>query len=193
MKTLIPTLLSVLLLAALAGPAAADIDLAIASVAINPGGGGSADVVVVIDLRAYGPLSANTTDATLILDGVLHDQIWIDYSVYTAVGCTYYPNWQGLGPACVDEPGCDLWTINGQFIPGDCTLASAGVPIACYCSHPWTVIFTNVYLTGVSLLQVVVDEAQNVAELLEDNNVHTIESPVPGERSTLGAIKGLYR
>lgn len=193
MKQLLTAALLTLVLSTLAAPAAANIDLAVTTVEVNPAGGGLANVVVVVDLRAHGPLSANTTDVTLVLDGVLHDQIWIDYSIYTAPGCTYYPNWQGMGPACVDDPGCDLWLINGMMVPGQCALAAPGVPVACFCAHQWSVVFPNVYLAGVSLLQAIVDFGESVIEFFEDNNVLTIESPVPGERQTLGAIKQLYR
>ena len=118
---------------AVSAPASAEIDFTISSVGIENAGGGMSDVVVVIDMRTHGPISANTTDATLRLDGVFHDAILIDYSIYEPPGCTYSPNWEGLGPACYDDPGCDTWLINGGMIPGDCALLiPGGVPLSCW-------------------------------------------------------------
>ncbi len=183
------------LLLALAAPAAAEVDLAIGSVGIEDAGGGLSDVQVVIDARAHGPLAAFTTSATLRLDGIIHDAIIIDYSIYEAIGCTYTADYMGSGhPACYDDPGCDVWTINGGVIPGQCVLViPGGVPLSCWCSHPWLVIFQNVYLGGTAVMDIIVDEGQEVAEYWEDNNVMSIESPIGIDALTWGHVKGLYR
>ena len=187
-------LLTIAALLVLAAPVAAEIDLMVQSVGIDDAGGGLSDVVVVIDMRSHGPLSANTTDVTLRLDGIFHDQIIINYGLYVAPGCTYTADYMGGGPACLDVPGCDLWSINGSSIPGNCVLViPGGVVLSCWCSHPWIAIFQGVSLAGVSLLEVIMDEGETCEEYWEDNNVFTIESPVQASLRPWGAIKGLYR
>lgn len=175
-------------------PALAEIDLAVHSVSLTEAGAGLSDVAVVIDLRTHGPLSANTTDVTLVLDGVVHDRIYINYGLYVAPGCTYVPDYGGLGPVCANDPGCDLWFINGGGVPGYCALLiPGGVPLSCWCSHQWSALFTGVNLTSVSLLEVVLDAEQTCEEYWEDNNVVSIESPVSDTPVLWGTAKGLYR
>ena len=180
-------------LSLIAATAFAEIDFAFQAVDFDDAGGGRSDMTVWIDMRTHGPLSASTTDVSLHLDGILHDQVWIDYSIYEAPGCTYDPDYYG-GPACVDDPGCTAWTIGGMSVPGDCVLLiPGGVPLSCWCSHIWNLKFFDLELEGVNVIELVLDTANDVQEHWEDNNVLTIEDPVAAESSRWGTIKGLYR
>lgn len=189
------TLLVLLTFCALGAPASAEIDLTVSDVWVEEGSGGFNDVVAVIDLRTHGPLSANNVDVTLRLDTAFGARIWIDYGLYVAPGCTYTDDYMGTGnPACYDDPGCDLWSINGDMIPGDCVLIiPGGVPLSCWCNHPWLAIFQGVNLSGVDVLEVIADEEETLEEYWEDNNVFTVASPVGSTPEWWGTIKGLYR
>jgi len=187
-------LLFCLLILIIALPAVAEIDLAVTNVGVEDAGGGLGDVVVNLGLRAHGPFAANQTDVTLYLDGVFYDRIEINYGIYEAPGCSYVADYMGLGPSCVDDPGCDLWSINGSMIPGDCILLiPGGVPLSCWCNHPWLVIFHNVNLSQVSVLQVILDAENTCDEYWEDNNTFIIDSPVPDSAVNWGTAKANYR
>lgn len=194
MRGMLPML--VIALSLVAGPAAAqlDADLTITNVNVESAGGGLANITATVAFVGWGALPALSSGVGLEIDGTV---IAVDPVVtlpYVATGCTYYANWNNLGPACIDEPGCDVFIVNGGSVPGDCFLGTAySHPYVCGCWHHWQVLFPNVSLAGAALLRVIADVQNTVWELREDNNIFTIESPVEFSRDSWGTTKAVYR
>jgi hypothetical protein len=189
-------MLLILGLVAFAAPAAGqlDVDMTITNVVINPAGGGLANVTATVGLVGWGSLPAFNSGISLEVDGT---ELVVEPVVtlpYVAQGCTYYPDWNNLGPACIEEPGCDIFFVNGGSVPGFCFLGNAfGYSLLCGCWHEWQVLFPNVAIAGAAILRVIADVQDTIWELREDNNVFMIQSPVPVGRDTWGAIKAIYR
>jgi len=196
--TLIKAWIATVVLGALAAGSAmaGDIDFAVTDVKLRAGDPGLANVTAEIAIVAQDTVPGTSTGVALSLDGSEFGRVPIVTLPYVAIGCTYYENWQGMGPACVDEPGCDLYTVNGQEIPGHCFLVIlwwGPWPIACACSHTIYVTWEGVSLDGVGILEVMADVDEAVSEPNENNNTLTVFGPVATQESSWGMIKALYR
>jgi len=187
------------LLAWAATAAADNIDLIAQPVYINAsgggggGGGGYADISTNVRILNFGSGASFSTDVALELDGIVYSSWPVALVPYQTPGCTY-TTVNGT-PTCVADPGCDeMLTDTGQTIPGYCYYAGTQyVPFRCGCVHDYSVLWPHVPIAGVNVLRVIIDGANTVAELAEDNNVTVLGAPVGIEAATWGVIKSLYK
>ncbi len=173
---------------------AENFDLIAQSIVLNPsGGGGYADIGTNVGMLSTGTGPAYTSTVALELDGVIVSTVPLVTLPHEAPGCTYVPDYMGQ-PTCVDDPGCSFMTVNGTVVPGHCHYSGGSYfPINCGCWHDWYVLWPHVQVGGVQILRVIIDGANTVPEMIEENNITTLTSPVLIEPSTWGVIKSLYR